>query len=137
MSKLDNATRIVKEDYPTKYHDLISSLAYTLNTFMEQTTDVINGNIDFDNLDQGIISFDIVVDGSGTPIGNAIFKSTVRSPSGLQVVRAINKADSNSYVTTHPFISFTPQTNNVIIKVDNVTGLVASTVYTLTVIVIG
>lgn len=137
MAKLDNPKRIIKEDYPAKYHDLIHQLGFVVNSFIEQTTTQVNGNLDFTNLKQDVVVFDITVDGSGVPIGNALVKTAIPSPRGLKVIRAINKNDSSSYVTNHPFISYTPQTNTQVLRIDNVAGLVASTVYTLTVIAIG
>lgn len=137
MARLDNPSRIIKEDYPSKYHDLIHTLGFVINSFMEQATSEINGNIDFDNLNQAIFSFDVVVDGSGVPIGNNLFKTDIPSPSGFNVIRAINKDDSSVFVSNQPFISYTPQTDTRVIKVNNVTGLAANATYTLTVIAIG
>lgn len=136
MARLDNAKRIIKEDYPTKYHDLIHQLGFVVNTFMEQATDQINGNLDFDNLSQDIVTFDIVVNGSGVPVGNNLFKTNVSLPRGFNVIRAIDKNNPGSFVTNQPFISYTPQTDTRVIRIDNLVGLVADRVYTLTVIAI-
>ena len=46
MGTIDNTRRIIREDYDSKYHDLIDKLGYVLNTFMEQTIQQVNGNLD-------------------------------------------------------------------------------------------
>jgi len=135
MSLLGNPKRIVKEDYPAKYHDLIEGIGFVLNSFMEESTAVLNGNVDFDNLAQEKLTFDMTADGSGTPIGNALFKTGIANPSGIQVIRAIDKDNTSIFASSQPFISYSPQDDTRIIKVNNITGLTASRTYRLTVII--
>ncbi len=135
MANLDNVRRIIKEDYDKKYHDLINQLGFVLNTFMEQTTTEFNGNVDFCNLAQDKITFNMKVDSAGTPVGNDLFRSTVISPSGTHVINAVDTTSSSAFVINQPFITFTVQTDAKVVKVNNITGLKANTTYKLTVIV--
>ena len=52
MAKLSNIKRIIKEDFEKEYHKLIDRLGYILNTFMEESSAQINGNLDYTNLNQ-------------------------------------------------------------------------------------
>ena len=104
---------------------------------MEQTIRQINGNLDFTNLAQDQISFSMVVDSGGVPIGNNLVSSEIQSPSGLLVVGARNVTDSSVYPTNAPFISFVPTSNNTkVLKIQKISGLQADNKYDLTVLVI-
>lgn len=135
MAQLDNIRRILKEDYPKKYHDIIDKLAFTLNRFMDQVVGTVNGNIDFDNLNQGVTQFSMTVDSSGTPVGNNLFKIEQTNVAGFIVISAINKTNGAVFPTSTPFISATR--SNFVIKVNNISGLQADNKYDLTVMIIG
>lgn len=134
MGFIDNIRRIIAEDFPKEDRQTVSKLAYVINTFMEQVSRQINGNIDFNNLSQDFINFTITVDASGVPVGNNIVKTSIINPRGLVVTRALNQDNSSVYPTNTPFISYSPNRN--IIKINKITGLQANTEYRLFVIVI-
>ena len=135
MGKLDNIRRILREDYEKKYHGMIDRLAFTLNRFMDQVAEQMNGNIDFANLDQDIVTFTITVNASGVPVGNNLFRINQANAVGFDVISAINKSDSTLFPTSAPFISFTG--SGPIIKVKNISGLQANDKYELKVIAVG
>lgn len=138
MSRLDNVRRIVKEDYDPKYHQLIDRLAYVLNSFMEQVTTQVNGNLDFTNLNQDITTVKITVDSSGTPIGNNLIRTEVRNPQGIQVIRAISVNNpSTTFPTNTPFISYSVTTNTQVLKITHISGLPADTAFNLRIVTIG
>ena len=66
MGLLKNVRKILAQDYADENRTLIAKLSEVLNTFMTETTETINGNIDFDNLRQQLKVFKVTVDGSGT-----------------------------------------------------------------------
>lgn len=133
MGRLDNTRRIVKEDYDNKYDDLIDKLAFVLNSFMEQTVNEVNGNLDQTNLKSDIITITMTVDANGLPIGNNLIKSTVIRPTGTTVINSINVTNGNVYPTSQPYITFSTNSNSKIMKVLNISGLQASNKYQLTI----
>jgi hypothetical protein len=135
MARLNNVKRIITEDFEPQYQTLISKLGYVLNQFMSDTVNIVNGNIDFDNLNQNLIEFDISIDSNGKPLKVTSVNVGKASPRGLTVIRAQNLTNSTSYPTSTPFISYTP-IGNQSVTISHVTGLVPNVTYKLTVIVI-
>ena len=101
---------------------------------MSDTVDIINGNVDFDNLSQKLVQFDITVDSSGKPLKGADVNVGKNNPQGMQVIRAQNITNTSTYPTAAPFINFVPKGNN-IVTVSSINGLQANNIYRLTVIV--
>lgn len=114
---------------------MVDKLAYVLNTFMEQTIRQVNGNIDFTNLNQELITFKIVVDASGVPIGNNLVRTNIIGSKGVLVISATNKDDGTVFPTATPFITFTQSAK--ILKIKNITGLQNAAEYELKIVVIG
>lgn len=135
MARLNNVKRIITEDFEPQYQTLISRLGYVLNQFMSDTVNIVNGNIDFDNLNQNLIEFDISVDSTGKPIKVSSINVGKINPRGLTVIRVQSLTNSTSYPTSTPFISYTPIGNNSV-TINNITGLQPNITYKLTVIVI-
>lgn len=135
MGKLDNIRRILREDYEKEYHGMIDRLAFTLNRFMDQVAGEMNGNIDFANLNQEFITFDMTVNSSGVPVGNDLFRVNRANATGFIVISAINKTDGTLFPTSAPFISTTG--SGPVIKVKNISGLQANNKYALKIMVIG
>jgi len=134
MSRLTNIKRIIAEDFEPQYQTLISRLGFVLNEFMGDTVDIVNGNIDFDNLAQNLIQFEITVDSTGKPTKNGSVNVGKNNPTGIQVIRAQNLTNNLVYPDSSPFISYTPVGNN-IVTINNIKGLPANNNYKLTIIV--
>lgn len=134
MAKISNFRRISAEDYTGDNQQLIEKIGYNLNPFMQEVTDVINGNLDFANLSFNIIEVILTVDSNGTPVGTDQINTGVANPNGFNVISARNNVNSIVYPKGQPFISFTPQGNG-IVKVENISNLTANTPYTLKLIV--
>jgi len=137
MAKFSFLKRIIKEDFPEQYRDLIDKLAYPFNQLAEFISLAFNNNITFqDNIYCQVKDVDVELNSSGIPKSPTKFISTLRSKSnGLFVIRADNLTNPNTYPTNAPFISFTENSN--IITVNKVTGLQANNKYRLKVISIG
>jgi len=105
---------------------------------MDDVVDTVNGNLDFDNLNQEILTFSIEVDSTGVPITNGLFRIGTNRARGFIVLSARNLTNSNTYPEGQPFISFTYSGNTgQIIKILNITGLQENNEYELTIQVIG
>ena len=135
MSRISNVRRILRVDYEEDQRDLIDKLGEILNRFMDEVVGTVNGNIDFDNLNQEVRTFSMTVDEQGVPVGNDKFRIDLGRASGFIVLSARNKDFSSVYPTSQPFISFT--FSGQIIRVLNISGLQAGNEYDLTVQVIG
>ena len=133
MARINNYKRISLDGFSGENAQLIRCLGDILNPFMREVTDVINGNIDFDNLSQNVITLEVTVDSNGKPVSNQI-NSGVTNPKGFQVIRAINNTNPAVTVTGQPFIVFSPQGNE-IVSVSKITNLQANNKYLLTIVV--
>ncbi len=123
--------RIVTEDYDNKDQDLISKLAFSLNQPLQDITTALNKNLNIDDNFQ-LIKKDLTVqvDSNGKPTVVLQFKTGLPgSCAGIQVIKATNQTNSNVYVTSQPFLTFTE--NSGVLTVNNITGLPANNVFQL------
>jgi len=58
MAKVNNIKRLVAEDFDQDYQDLVRQIAYTTNPFFEQITQAFNKSIDFENLNQDLVTIE-------------------------------------------------------------------------------
>lgn len=135
MARLDNVKRIIKEDYDQKYHDIISKLSFTLNSFMEQVVNQVNGNLDFTNLKQEVIDYKVTVGASGVPTTGNQIRIGFPKASGVQAIAYANENGTNATLTGGVSVVFTNTSTN-LIRIDQITGLVAGVVYNLRFLVI-
>lgn len=134
MAKISPNRRISAEDYEGENQQLIESLAYNLNPFMQEVTDAINGNLDFENLAANRLQAVISVDAKGKPLSGDQVNTGVTNPSGFQVISAVNQTNPAVYPSGQPFISFSPQGNG-IVKINNISNLPANNRFLLTIVV--
>lgn len=134
MAKLPSWKRIIEQDYPQKYQDLIQQLAVPLNYGIEVLYSLLNGKLTFkDNIASTIKELDVQVDSSGKPLTTTTIKKTSSDRiEGIIVVRAQNLTNSTIYPSSGVFISYTETTDSIIIN--NITGLQANNFYRINVI---
>lgn len=132
MSKLSNLKRIVSEDFNAKDKNLIDKLGFVLNSFMNETTNIINGKLDFDNTVYKKVTY-ITKTTSGIPDGNDIIKSELRFVSGIQCINAVSTDGTGNDPTHTPFLTFTIGGDG-FIRVTKITGLQDGKEYKLTLI---
>lgn len=130
MTRLTNVQRIIIEDFQEEDRDTVSKLANILNYYMTQNTDIINGRLDYDNINKELVTIDVTVDENGNPIQSTTFTSQ-QGLTGGTVLRAQNLTNGVVYPTGQPFISFTP-TQATLYKINNITGLQPNNRYRLT-----
>jgi hypothetical protein len=134
MAKLPSVKRLVAEDYPEDVRDLIGRLGFILNGFMDDVTYTVNGNLDYDNLTQKLVTFEITMGANGKPV-NAQVNVGKASVRGISVIKVVNKTNASAFPSTCPFISYTPSNTQNVININNITGLTASSKYEISVIV--
>jgi len=105
MPRIDNVKRITVEDFPEEDRETVERIANNYNFFAEQVTNVLNGNIDFDNLNRSLVTIGLTVNTAGTPTIVTRFTAP-RGLKGTKVVRADNLTSPTAGVTGAPFITF-------------------------------
>lgn len=137
MPKIQVPKRIRTEDFDPEYQTLVDRIGGCFNDFTDEIYRAFNNGIDFTNLSQQIVTLDLTTDSSGNLINPPPVKFNILGYrlKGMQVISATNLVNSNIYVTSQPFISWTINGN--IITILNVTGLPINSSFRLTVILIG
>lgn len=133
MATPPNIKEIRVEDYPQEMQDTISKLAYSLNDFMRQVIDIVDGNIDTNNLSRNIVRVTIKTGpdaggGIGPVLNTPIQVSTGISSRRVIGVNLINW--SGASLTTMPAIDWTPDDS--LIKINSISDLPADSQITLT-----
>jgi hypothetical protein len=135
MGKLTNVNRIIADDFPEETRETMEQLAETLNPFMEQTFNVLNGNVDFNNLSQKVVVLDVIADASGIPTNTVKFSAPITNARGGMVINARNLQDSSVFPTSAVQVFFSPD-NSGLYKLNKITGLQANTKYQITLILV-
>lgn len=135
MARVTNLKRIVKEDFPAEYQELVEKMAFSINPLTEQLTAAFANGIDFENLSQQFAVITVKVDGTGAVTTSGELKYTLKTRiKGIQCIRAENLTDSTP-LTGAPFVSFTMRNN--IIQFTHITGLVPGKEYRLSLVIPG
>lgn len=128
MAKFD-LRRITKEDFPSKYSDLLGKLLLPLNSAIESLRlGLSNGLTVGENMaaQETVIRVTAPVN-SSSPV---YFKSTLRGPcKGIVCIDAQPATAQSKLATSQPF--FTQEMSGDQIKVTNITGLVDGSSYNL------
>lgn len=136
MGRPPDIKRIAKEDFDAENRGLVEKLAYPLNSFMEQTRNLFLNNIDFQNLNQEIVSFTVSVDVDGNPLVPTKYRSNLNTRvRGMTCIRALNQANPGTYVDNTPFVDFIQ--NAQLVTINNIKGLPANQSFRLTFITYG
>lgn len=135
MAKVNNLKRLVKEDFPPEHQELAGLIAFSLNPLLEQITGAFNKNIDFDNLNQEVITVQTEVDASNIPkVALEIAIGLKTRLKGCQVISADNLSDT-TLLNGAPFIEYSTLPGGV--KVKKISGLVPNKKYRLNILFIG
>jgi hypothetical protein len=136
MAAPPKITRIRSEDFPEEDRPLVSKLAAAMNGFMDEVIFNLTGKLDFQNLNQQVVTFTVSTDATGLAINPPSIRSTLASRVvGIVPISVSNTLNPTNYPTSCPLISFT--TNSNIVKILAITGLGNSQSYSFTVILIG
>lgn len=131
MARIPDLKRIAKEDFPSKYRDLIDRLAFPINSHIEQVRSALNKNIDFQNLAQELKTIEFTTGTGGQPITPVSFRSDLSNRiQGILPVRVVITSNNTSFANELPVISWS-QVNN-IVNINSIGGLQPETGYRLT-----
>ena len=133
--KFQTLKRLVAEDFDPQWQALIQRIGFIYNPMVDQLNTSFNKNIDFNNLNQQVVTLTATVDSSGVPIGGLKVLSTLTtSVQGTICINAVNQTDSTP-LTGGISISFTRVDK--LLTITQITGLPANKKFNLTVILIG
>jgi hypothetical protein len=126
--------KIIVEDFPKQYQDLISKLAYPFNNAIETIISTVNGELTFDNFtwQYKSITFTVGADGS-LPTSASFALTTQGQPLGMNIIRVVNNSNTVP-LTGAPFATYSVGTNN-LVTFSNITGLSPGINYTINFIV--
>lgn len=124
--QLDNVRRIIVEDFKKEDHELVSKLAATLNTFMDQTTDLSRKKIDYDNLNRSLVTLDITVNASGQAQGVTLINTNLSTYNGNKIVDVQSLKAGAANVISAPYLDCTPQGGG-IVKINKFYGIAPNT----------
>ena len=137
MGRVPDIKGIKTDDMETEYKNLVDRVAYSVNTFMDQSIYLFNGNIDFQNLNQSVKDIDIQIDSSGNLINPPSIRTELNTKvQGVLCIKATNLLDSSVYPTSAPWVSF-DILNSSTISLLNVSGLQNDSQYRLRLLLIG
>jgi len=135
--KLSNIKRIVKEDFADDDQAVAEKMGYVINAVFDQLAQGFNKGIDFDNLNQEILSITTEVDINGIPKSKTSVKVSLKtSIKGLICIRALAKNPA-IYASSTPFLSYEINSTESTLLIKNIAGLPKDQVFYLTVLAIG
>lgn len=131
--KLSSFRRIVSDDYDEKDRPLISKLAYSVNSAIDEILETLNRNVSIADNTNLVIKDITATVSSGVPTTTLRITSGLTSfCRGMQVISATNQTTSTTYPTSQPFINFTE--NNGVITINHISGLTDGDKYLLRVV---
>lgn len=142
MARIPDLRLIKQEDFDSKDRKLVDKLAFPINNFMQQVVNVFKNGIDFNNLNQQVVTFSVSVDATGTPVNTIQFTNNLSTKIiGMICINAINTSGAIRYPNAQLLLSFTVNANT--ITVNNIAGFpipsgqTNSDTYNLTILCIG
>lgn len=133
MARIPDLKRLAKEDFPTKYRDLIEKLAFPINSHIEQVRSALNKNINFDNLAQELKILTFTTGSNGQPLNTVTFRSDLSSNvQGIIPIRTVITSSNTSFADNIPTISWTQNRN--IVTVNYIGNLQPETDYQITIL---
>lgn len=135
MSQIPPLKKIIVEDFPKQYQDLVGRLAYPFNTAIENIVQTVNGQLTFDNFtwQYKSVTFTVNPDGS-LPSSAAFALDTTGKPLGMSIIQVTNNTSVTTQLTAAPFATYTITSSNQV-NFNQITGLVANNNYTINFIV--
>jgi hypothetical protein len=134
--KLSQPGRLRTEDVPEESRPLMDKIAPGINDLQDELVRILNGNVDFENLNRQKTQFEINTDASGNIIAAIPIKLNLRSkPYGVNIVRIENVNNPGTYPAYLPLVVF--NFNETILTISAIKGLTASAKYRLYLEIIG
>lgn len=134
--QLSNVKRIIVEDFKQEDREVVAKLATILNSFMDEVIQLSRKNIDYDNLNRNVITFDVAVDANGMPIGVNQINTNLRTYRGKNILDVQSLKVGSPNVISTPYLDCTPQGSG-IVKINRIFGLPVNVKVRITIEFIG
>ena len=121
MGKVDNTRRILADDFDKDMREFVSKFGEIYNFTIENITNAINGQLNYDNLRKTLVEIAITVDANGIPLLGGNFVSEADMV-GSTILRAINLTTVTNYVDSAPFMTYS-RIQGEQYKVEHIAGL--------------
>lgn len=133
MPKLSDIRRIIPEDVDDKSTptEVVEAVAGSYNEFADELYQVINGQLDFDNLNRAKVTIDISFDSTGKPVGNVNIATNLAFVSMLYIGKIQNTTNAVERITQVPYLDWSYQGNGVV-KINYGIGFTPGRKYKLT-----
>lgn len=133
MPKLSDIRRIIPEDIQedSTPPDIIEAVAGSYNDFADELIEIINGKLDFDNLNRAKVSLDLSFDSTGKPVGNSLINTNLSFISMLYIGKIQNTTNAAEKFTQVPYLDWSYQGNGVV-KINYGVGFSPGKKYKLT-----
>lgn len=134
--RLQSARRVTSDNVAPEQREVVDSIGVSVNPFIEDVTEILNGRVGFDNLESKVAKISISTDLNGKLVGNSdILTGLPRPPIGALVVdiRNTNNFDLPVDITSAPFVLYRPISNTTI-RVDNILNLKPNQKYTISIL---
>ena len=129
--KIQIPRKIRTEDFESEDQAVAGKIGDMYNPNADEIYQVLNGRIDFDNLNRQKVDVLVQLDSAGALRALPSIKTTVAGRvSGLNLIRAVNIDNPGIFPTQAPWVSFT--TNGNLLTISNVSGLQPNSQYRLT-----
>jgi hypothetical protein len=130
MPSIDTVKRIIADDFKSEDREVAERIGNIYNYFAEQVTNVLNGNVDYQNLNQSVVTLNVSTDTNGSPLRTTQFQASI-GLIGTSVINARNLTNRVNYLNSQPFISWSANGRGVY-TINNITGLRPGEEYELT-----
>lgn len=133
MPKIQAPKRIRIEDFKATDQALVSKIAESVNSYNDDTYNLLTGQLDFSNLNRQLTDVSLTLTSAGKLTDTVQVKLTISGkPRGVVVVAATNLVDSTVYPTSAPFCTWGLSNDTKFLLISNVSGLQAGSQYKLT-----
>lgn len=134
--KVGNYKRLSEKDFRPEDQELIGKLALIFNNSIETLYLALSNRLSFqDNMQSVLKDITVKIDSNGIPTAKTTIKVDNKTKvQGCVVVSYLNLTNSNNYVNSAPFISWTQTQEGIV--VNHITGLKVNEDYSLKILTI-
>jgi len=135
MAKIRKISKILAEDFPQEYSNLVNKLAFTLNPFLDNLLVSLDKRLNItDNLD-GEVKVITVTPDNDLPL---TLRTNLNFCDSVLVSRVTNLTNSTATLTGAPFVEFSNVESNGLksIRINNITGLTGTSQYRIKLILL-
>ena len=135
MAKIRKINKILTEDFPATYRDLVSKLAFALNPFLDNIVEALDKGLSIsDNMDGEIKEVTLTPD-NDLPLK---LRTNLNFCNSVLVSRVTNLTNTSASLTSAPFVEFKNKDEQgfKLIEITNITGVDVTNKYRIRLILL-